>query len=68
MNNNPVPITVGLGPQQTKPKVRMLKSFKKTSQNSVIDEEPSEERINIALSREGDITDENVDDDGGNDN
>ena len=46
----------------------MLKSFKKNSQNSVIDEEPSEERINIALSRDGDITDENVDDDGGNDN
>ncbi len=46
----------------------MLISFKKNSQNSVIDEEPSEERIHIALSRDEDNTGENVDDDGGNDN
>lgn len=57
---------VGLGPQQTKPKVKQLKTFKKNSQNSVIDEEPSEEKIHIAL--EQDESNENVDEEEARDN
>lgn len=57
---------VGLGPQQTKPKAKQLKTFKKNSQNSVIDEEPSDDKIHIALDPED--SNENVDEEEANDN
>lgn len=57
---------VGLGPQQTKPKVKQLKTFKKNSQNSVIDEEPSQDKIHISL--EQGESNENVDEEEATDN